>query len=211
MAEEAFLVASSSLTASGGDSTVALTAHAVMFGSVTGTITVLGEADLVAGAVLFVSPEIIVPVPLPLPEGFVLPEIDVFGFLTEEGAINMLAVFAGEAPPTYLYAALCRTVPTPYQHSADLDEVDDLGYVRIAVVNGITWTAYQGQLFNNLEIVWPTGTGDIRGWALMDAPHGGRVLYAGDWGSVTTITTGYTAIRASMAVPMAITDWALEG
>lgn len=139
------------------------------------------------------------------------------GFITDAGVAYLLDLFGNrdQAAPNY-YVTLTRSVPAPYMEPDDLDEIDAADYVRAQYPNdGSTWDFSVDTLANAMEVAWSVAGedwGDVRGWALLDSPLDGRILYGGDLGTTWTIEAGTQPVMepGQLAVAISISDWALE-
>lgn len=131
------------------------------------------------------------------------------GRLTVWGAGELLSTFwgngagagAAKEPPGAFYLALIRAVaPTPYLSGAEIDEPDASDYARVQVPNdGFNWAnPFAPQLISNqLDISFVTATsdwGELRFWALCNAPVEGMNYLVGDLADPIQVAAGDTIV-----------------
>jgi len=142
------------------------------------------------------------------------PTLDTFGYLTEDGANYLLGIMVGnESCVDRYYLALSAVVPTVHNSAEDLEEPQAADYARLPGTAAIDWMAYGGAVFNDVDLTFTATSdwGQVRGWALLDSPAGGRVLFAGFFAEPVELVAGaVTYPRGSLAVAMSVMDWAIS-
>ena len=121
------------------------------------------------------------------------------GRLTMWGAQQLLTSYFTMVtePPPIFYLALVRTIaPTPYMDGSELDEPDAVDYARVAIPNDVLSWANDSQpqeVSNLIPAQFVTATsdwGEIRYWALCNAPVDGYNLIVGDMENPVLIEAG---------------------
>ena len=136
------------------------------------------------------------------------------GFITAAGASYLmgLAAMSVSRLDNY-YLALTLDVPTPIQTSGELLELSNDDYIRSAIAaTDDNWVLEQNTLSNALEVTFPVCEADwdgITGWALLDDPTDGEVLFGGDLGVPWTCPAGYQVVLTPgmLAVSIEVSPW----
>jgi len=141
----------------------------------------------------------------------------VAGFITSDGAVYLARLATQRVlPPAQYWLTLTRSVPAPFLSTEELDEIDAPDYARAPIAaDGLSWAASGTTVANTVEVLWGVpgaDWGDVQGWALLDSPQGGSVLYGGDLGITWTIGAGMQPVMAPGQLNLSITvsSWALE-
>lgn len=129
------------------------------------------------------------------------------------GAQALLTSFFSQVvePPPSLYLALIPEVaPTPYLAGDELEEVIGMGYARAEIPNDIASWSNASQPFvvaNGIDVPFMAATGDwgqIRYWALCNAPDAGYVYATGEIEQPLTISNGDQVVIAEGALSISL-------
>lgn len=139
------------------------------------------------------------------------------GFITEAGASYLMGMVGGRLPtvPNY-YVALTTRIPSPQEYWDEIGEVVSDSYDRsIIPAEAGFWELSGVAVSNQMELSFPLATeswGDIWGWALLDDPLRGNVLFGGHLATAWTVEEGWQAVigagMISFALP--VSNWGVE-
>lgn len=116
----------------------------------------------------------------------------------EKKILDYLLGSVAFTPPTTYYVVLSTSAYSEAATGSSVVEPSGGAYVRQSIANNATtWPAATGTSpttkANGIVITFPTATGSwgtLLSWYLADAASAGNLLYGGDLGSSTAISTG---------------------
>lgn len=121
------------------------------------------------------------------------------GRITVWGASALLTTYfakTSDPPPSFYLALITDVSPTPYLSGAELAEPEALDYARAEIPNNLlNWSndSAPQEVSNTLQVEFTTATsdwGEIRYWALCNAPVDGYNFLIGELENPVQILTG---------------------